>query len=286
MIDMDLMEINIGAVFKQYVPPLLDFLSSAVIMIVLAALAIAIYLFWSFIKQFKHTAEVRQILANGKYFVSIDKFRIASDKDGGKFLQLLNRKERLPAPPPEAMDITKKGNFFVVLYHTTEGTYAYGQDDTDYKDVIGINKGYPKDLSTPSSWSEKIKSMFRKEERYIYFKHRTPVIEGYRSLPTNQRIMLINQLKKAYDRKKMNWKEHIVTIASIASITLLVICLMVFWGDLAKPTLEMSSRLDTNLAKQMEIQKMQQESIDKLQHIDGTDQIPSQNYGTKEKPPN
>ena len=95
--------------------------------------------------------------------------------------------------------------------------------------------------------------------------------------------MLINQIRKANERKKFNWKEHIVTMAGIASMTLIILGLMIFWQDIAAPALKMTENINKISDRQQKTVEVQSDILDKIQRIQQTENIPEP---PKEKPPN
>lgn len=94
--------------------------------------------------------------------------------------------------------------------------------------------------------------------------------EGFQALTTNQRLILINQIRKAHNRKKRTLMDLALPIAGIFSMVILVICLMVFYGDIAKPVLDMSDKQVAIAQQQTEAIKMLQEMIQKKQYVQDT----------------
>lgn len=85
---------------------------------------------------------------------------------------------------------------------------------------------------------------------------------------TKQRLILINNVRKAQERRGHSWKEYIPTIAGLGACVIIVLALMVFWGDIAKPVLEAKALDQTNLEIQREnlnIMKEIKQSIQKIE---------------------
>ncbi|MBD3253128.1 hypothetical protein GF386_05325 [Candidatus Pacearchaeota archaeon] len=94
-------------------------------------------------------------------------------------------------------------------------------------------------------------------------------VESKRFQPftTNQRLSLINQIKKANSKKKATWQEHLPTIVSIAGLVIMLTLVFVFWKDITQPSLNAMSKADSITDKQLEIMKVWQEIIQKKQLI-------------------
>lgn len=86
-------------------------------------------------------------------------------------------------------------------------------------------------------------------------------IKPDKSFTTNQRSLLINEFHKSNSRAKQGWKELLLPLASISALLILVVALMVFWGDMAKPLLEMGNKLEGFQEQQIVQQQLLNEII-------------------------
>jgi len=58
---------------------------------------------------------------------------------------------------------------------------------------------------------------------------------GLKPLTSSHRSLYVGQMEKAHQRKKIKWTEHLPTIVAISGFVIIIVCLMVFWQDLAIP---------------------------------------------------
>ncbi len=142
--------------------------------------------------------------------------------DGVKYLQLLWRWDLLPLPPDKAVDITDKGKLFIQGYRTQSGEYIFAEDDGE------------------KAINEKGKNCFS-------------------PLTTNQRLSLINQIKKANAKKKTNWTEHIPAIAGMMGLVMLVAIAFLFWDNVVAASERAGDVWGSNLDKQAEIMEIWRE---------------------------
>lgn len=179
-----------------------------------------------YILKYKHRVRIREI-ANNRIIIYDDKARDYKDKDGITYWKLLKKRDTLPLPQSEAIELTSKGKKCIEVYRTPTGEYVFIKDQVDLNEV-----------------------------------------KPFQPLTTNQRQILVNQYKKAYARRQKAWAEYVIPVASLGAIVLLVIMLMVFWGDLAQPLLDMGSKQMDIADKQTESVRMMQEIIQKKQIIE------------------
>lgn len=86
-----------------------------------------------------------------------------------------------------------------------------------------------------------------------------PDLKKFQSFTPNQRISLVNELKKA-DYNKGDWTQHIPLITSSVTLIIIFIIAISFWGDVVAPAQELQK---TNL----EIASQQKETVRILQEI-------------------
>ena len=119
---------------------------------IVVVLIIAGLLFWFFwMRQFKHSIRIKHLTGTKKLIV-YDKFRIFKSVDGVKFIQLMRRKEVLPVPPPDAIELNINGTMAVDCYYTEDGEYIFSEDDIKFS-CAGAWKYYlsqmPEDFECP-----------------------------------------------------------------------------------------------------------------------------------------
>lgn len=225
----------------------MDMIDFYIILIVALALISVVVYFIIMELKFKHRIIFRD-LTNDRKIIKIHRAREYMNKQGIEFWQIAGEKRRIhkniAAPPEDAIEITEKGRKFAEAYRTQSGNLIWITDknkvvDEDLPDAPLATPELPK-------WITEIKD---KEKRKIetdkfYAKHKVDIdtskrtVNSYQPLTANQRMILINNIKKAEMKKGIDWKQQLVPIVSIAAIALIVVSLMVFWGDLTKPTLQ------------------------------------------------
>jgi hypothetical protein len=227
-------------------------LYNVVIYVAIAAVVIAIT--WFIIDYMSYNIKVRvRVVAKGRKIIIDDRGKIVNDKeDGVRYLRLHHRKHNLPLPTAEAIEVDSKGKYTIEVYYTDSEEYQYVVDEVK-EDELQKNGMYP-----TTKLNKKGKQITT--GKYVYLSDTTDNIQAFQPLTTNQRLILINQYKKAYARKTFKWTEHIGTIASVSALVIIFICLLVFWEDITKPSL---AAMSTSAA----IQKDQKDIIQALRDI-------------------
>ena len=80
-------------------------------------------------------------------------------------------------------------------------------------------------------------------------------INSVKPFTSNQRQLLQGQFKKAHLEKGFRLNEHIGAMTFVAALVIIIISLMVFYGDMAKPLLEQGKSMNKMMDKQIEMQK-------------------------------
>lgn len=152
-------------------------------------------------------------------------------RDGVRYWLLLWKWDLLPVPPPNAIDVDNKGRMVVETHYTETGEYRYARD------TYGTPTQKQKDT------------------------------DDFEPFTTNQRLSLINQIKKAYSKKKMSWTEHIPALAGMLFIVIMLVVFFMYWEDIVKPGKEVVSTAAAITDKQLQIVQLQQEILLKKQSI-------------------
>lgn len=203
-------------------------------------------LFVWFIRQFKHKFRIRETVNNRKIIFD-DKARIVKDRDSIEWWQLLKRREKLPVPPTNAIEIDSRGVKSVEAYRTETGDYVYCIDDI--QDMDGI-------IEVPILDKEgKQIEITDKQGRKKIAKQKS--INKFKPFPTEQRLVLLHQYRKANSRRKKQLSDYLPTIIAIGALVVIVVALFIFYGDMAKPVLQMGD-------KQVEIAKMQKDMMEAM----------------------
>lgn len=81
---------------------------------------------------------------------------------------------------------------------------------------------------------------------------------------TNQRSLLQGQYTKAVLERGFKLTDHIGMLTYVSALVILIICLMVFYGDIASPVLEMGDKQANIAGQQIEMQKQINIMMEKL----------------------
>lgn len=116
-----------------------------------------------------------------------------------------NKKVRIPEPPADCIDVGKRGRKYVECYRMSEDEYAFINDE-------GLSNSKSK------------------------------IIQSFKPFDVVQRQVIVSQFTKAEELKAKNFvKENLVPMTAILALVVIIIMLIVFWGDIAKPALESHS---------------------------------------------
>lgn len=129
----------------------------------------------------------------------------------------------------------------------------------------------PDDCISLGQWGTKVIEAFRTETGQLTYINPIPEkkLKPFEPITTNQRIMYRSIYKKINQKRIESWKNNIPQIASIGVMGIVVVCLFVFWGNLAEPLLQMSSNQQAYQAGQTEQLKIMKDIKYGVQTIDG-----------------
>jgi hypothetical protein len=69
-------------------------------------------------------------------------------------------------------------------------------------------------------------------------------------LTTNQKMFYVNQFKKAQANRRKSWQDVISNAVPYLALVIIVVCLFIFWGEIAEPSLEMA-RINTQTTEKL-----------------------------------
>lgn len=192
---------------------------------------------------FKHIVRIVDL---GKQNLELDFKARSYNKDGVLYWQLDKEKNKelknMPVPPAAAINIAKRGKKSVTAIRTPTGEYIYLERNVNLTQMPDLNMGMPKEIIDMKDVARKeilIKKFHNIKLRQWKLKNKGIVLEGtHQPFTSKQRMILVNNFEKAKLRKGFSLKEHIPTMVSLGALTLIVIGLMVFWGDIAQPAIE------------------------------------------------
>lgn len=199
----------------------------------------------------KHTVLVRQYRAR----------RWTDSRDKTEYLKLAGEKDKerklLTIPPEESLEIDHKGRKYAECYRFETGEIVWIKDDYKAASTFPTFDELPPDIQamvdgeSDYSMKKEIKDIWRKKQ-VEQWKKDNKIIAPYQPITTNQRGLYFNNIKKAELRKQYDWKQNILPITAIGGIVLIVLGLMIFWGEIAKPALE-AGKIAENMQKSQQI---------------------------------
>jgi len=160
-----------------------------------------------YVRKFKYTVVIKKLTAKGtKKFVIKRLAREIKDKKNPNVTYFkigLNPvtafKHKYPMPPPDAIEMTHKGAFFVMAYMN------------ELEEIC-----YAKDSGSPNF---------------------------FQSLNTNQRMIIIEELQKAADRRPLDWLNYIPIITGGLILIFGMVITFNYWEDIHKPSVMVAGNL-------------------------------------------
>lgn len=197
------------------------------LLIVIGMSMLAFLILWAlYVFSFKHHIRIKEVV-NGRKIIHDDKFKIKVDPDGTAWFRLKKFRALIPQAPEEAIELDSKGRKVVEAYKLSSGEYIYAKD---------ISEPLPEDIDS-------ITDQEKREKRIKEWTKSRTAVDAYQPLTTKQRVILISQIKKAQGRRKKSWKEQLPMLVGLGALVILVVSLMIFYGDIAKPTLIMADKV-------------------------------------------
>lgn len=235
-----------------------------VLMLLMAAIGLIAVFVWSYLGKFKHKFRVKEVINNRKIIID-DKAREFKDKDGTPYWHLLKLKDKIPVPPPEAIEIDQKGKKCVEAYKTATGEFIFCCDKNQIKEL-----------------PQEIKDIKDAEERKLRIKQwqkENNTVDAFQPLSTNQRLILIKQVVKAQEKRTKKWQDYIMPVVGAAALTVIVVALMVFYADMGKPLLQMADKINQN-------EQLHKDQLELMKEINNDIQIIKEETKPTIRPPN
>ena len=260
---------------------------------VIALAVIGVGGFWLYLEgKYKNQVRLKEIV-NGRvivrdykaaYFEDIDKsawWKIAGEKDKTKKL--------IPIPPEEAIEINHKGKKFVEGYRFETGEVVFIKDSLNVKQPPTFSeppKDIQKKIDAESDQTEKRKILDQwKKDSELKWRKDNNVVTPYQPVTTNQRMGYFNNIKKTEMRKGFDWKSQIIPITAISGFVIIVLALIVMFGEIAQPVLEADKISENQFQMQKEIVTILKEIKLDQQVIHGeVEQIKSNLQDTEPQP--
>lgn len=225
------------------------------------AIVAVILLVWFYLEtQFKNRVRLKEIV-NGRVLIRDYRARSYTDKDKSVWWRLAGERRKdyklIPMPPEESIEISVKGKKYVEGYRFETGEVVFITDQWKAKKVpdfsivpdnikkkIEDEKDYQKKKEIQDRWRRESIEKWKKDNN---------VIAPYQPVTTNQRIGYFNNIKKAESRKGFDWKAQLIPIASISGIVIIVLALIIMFGEIARPVLEADKIAENTISMQREI---------------------------------
>lgn len=193
---------------------------------------------------FKHKVRIIDL---GKQNIEFD-FKARNYNKGGVIYWQLDKErnkelKNIPVPPAGAINIAKRGKKSVTCFRTPTGEYLFlGKSDVNLSKAPDLNKGMPQEILDLKDDTKRLE-LIRKFQAIALKKwklmNKGILLHGmYQPFTSKQRMVIVNNFEKAKTRRGFSLKEHIPMIVSIGALVILIVCLMIFWGDIAEPALK------------------------------------------------
>jgi hypothetical protein len=221
----------------------------------------AVVMFYLYMEsKYKNKVMLKEIV-NGRTIIKTYRARYYEDSDKSAWWRLGGERRAgyklIPLPPDEAIEITHKAKKFVQGYRFETGEVVYIRDDWSPRQIPVFNDipdSIQKKVDSTLDYSEKKKLLDAwKKGEIEKWKKDNKIITPYQPVTTNQRMGYFSNIKKAESRKTNDWKQMIVPLTAISGMVIIILGLMIFWGEIAQPALQAGEITKQNLQVQNEI---------------------------------
>lgn len=240
---------------------------------------------------FKHTVELTQLVSGTERTRIVKAKDFLDKKTGAKKWKLRfwqdEQTQYMPIPPDEVITPTHKGKNFVRAYLTETGDYIFAKAQHPKMSVhfSELLKEIPPEIDQIQDIAEKEKRIDQwKKERTEELQAQlgdNPII--FKPYTTNHRVMQIAEVHKAEERKNKGTADLIQQIIHLAPTLILafvIIMGMIFWKDLAEPSVDVQRQHTAQVAEQTQQWKIIQEIAQDVEEIKQSDS------NKPSKPPN
>ena len=192
---------------------------------------------------FKHKVRITDL---GNTNIELD-FRARNYNKGGVLYWRLDKERTkelrdMPVPPAGAINIAKRGKKSVEAIRTPTGEYIFLEKNINLTKIPDLNKGMPKEILQMKDVTKQRALIQKYQEiklKQWKLENKGILLEGsYQPFTSKQRMIMVNNFEKANARKGFSLKEHLPQMVAIGALVLIVLGLMIFWGDIAKPAIE------------------------------------------------
>ena len=192
---------------------------------------------------YNKTVIVRDMVDKGEL---IRKYRAKQYLDDKKvyWWKLWGEKDKLkrfiPQPPDSSIGITATGKLFVELKRTSDGHCIFLKDNSKIAQYpTELLKKVPEKLTSIEDTKEREEAIQEwKQKTFDDWKVTNKIDFTFQPLSTSQRTMMVSELRKAEERRGSSIWQNLPQIVGIVSLVIIVVCLFIFWGDIAQPAIE------------------------------------------------
>jgi len=201
--------------------------------------------FWFILeKKYKHRAREKTLIKGRKI---VRDFRACEflDKQGVRWWKLAGSMpkdhKKIPVPPEEAIELNNKGKMVIEFYRMPGGEILFSKEAGDIsgfpeetiaenrwpKTIKELEDGSDEKAAAIKEWEDNKKAEWIKDNNIVSAKH---------PITTNQRLVYLMNLKEAESRRnKKDTFTAMIQLGSLGIIAMVVVSLMIFWGDIAAP---------------------------------------------------
>lgn len=220
--------------------------------IIILIILIAAFMYWRFIRSFKHTIILREKTKGSTDLVSIDKFRYLSGNGETESIQLWRTKELKPVPPDAARDFKRNGTEFIEGWLSETGEVKYINSTIE---SIGRAKfGERVKFYTPNFiqrfifWLKTFKDNNRPpiKPEFIKYLEQDDKPSGkinFISIETKDKEFYANQHFKALRFKKKDFLTWVSENSGLIVVVFMVIMVFAFWQEITTPMAQVAERL-------------------------------------------
>ena len=257
------------------------------IVFVLAIIGIILFMI-NMLRKFKHVVYLKDITNNNR-ILEADKARELEHRDGSPVWQCLkNRNIEFTIPPSEAIEINKRGQKCVTVYMAEGVVIGFGKDSTQVKrppeELFEVDfESIPEEITNIVNTQKREKAILTWERQQqqlnvSQWAKANNILSASQPFTSNQRTIYMAQRKRIMDRRKKSIWEYALPIAYISSMTIILLSLLIFWGDIAQPAIESKKVTESTISTMLKVVETQKEMDLNIQVLsDNVEQIKKNN---------
>lgn len=241
----------------------------------------AIIMFVMLMMRYNKIVEIR--IKNGKSFVVVhDNCMEQIDEAGNKYWVRWKERDKqlkfMPAPPSSAIGINRKGKDCATV-KLIDGHYIWLEDEDNVAAIPeNLFVDMPEDIKNLEDVEVKIKkTMSWKKDKLQQWMEANNIHVAFHPFTATERAILVNAIHRAEERKMKGWQSQLPMIVGVGAAIIVLICLLVFYGNIAKPVLEMADKQaawQTAQTEQLKIIQEIKQDIQRLEPVSSTKTAP------------